>query len=125
MTLSLQSVSFVTDDPVADEHLAARSRLFLANQPLAALRRLIISARNGLVTVDGSVRSYYERQLAVACVQRVAGVRRVIDHIHVVQEAVVPQGECLNDQSPVAFQKTCTSRDDLMLPIVKSKPNEL
>ena len=125
MNLSLQSVSFVTDDPVADEHLAAKSRLFLANQPLAALRRLIISARNGLVTVDGTVGSYYERQLAVACVQRVAGVRRVIDHILVVLETVVPQGECLNDQSPVALQKTSSSRDDLTLAIVKSKPNEL
>lgn len=110
MTLSLRSASFLTVDPVADEQLAARSRLFLANQPLAALRRLVISARNGLVTVDGDVGSYYERQLAIACVQRVAGVRRVIDHILVVQEAVVPQGECPNDRSPVASQQTCTSR---------------
>jgi osmotically-inducible protein OsmY len=75
------------DDPLADDDLCERVRRFLGCQHLATLRRLGFEAKDGSATVDGVVNSFHERQLAVAYIQRVAGVRRVIDMILVVRES--------------------------------------
>jgi osmotically-inducible protein OsmY len=64
-----------------DEQLRHRVCLFLQTLRLAIARRLQIDVQNGAVIVEGIARSYYERQMAVACVKRVAGVRQVIDRI--------------------------------------------
>ena len=90
MNPSAQCVSPLIDDPSADDELATRVRLFLGTQRFAALRRLDIGAQNGSVAVDGAVESFYERQLAIACVRRVAGVRQIIDRIVVAEEFHVP-----------------------------------
>jgi osmotically-inducible protein OsmY len=42
-----------------------------------------VQANDGIVELTGVVPSFYLRQLAIACARRVAGVREVIDHIHV------------------------------------------
>jgi osmotically-inducible protein OsmY len=68
-----------------DEDLSRRIRLFLATLHLAGLKRIHIEVEEGLVTIGGIVRSYYERQLAVACVRRVAGVRQIVDRIRVTE----------------------------------------
>ena len=81
MTLAPAPAAFLHLDPAVDEDLARRVRLFLGTRNLAALRRFRIQARNGEVTIEGAVRSYYERQLAIAGAKRVAGVRQVIDMI--------------------------------------------
>jgi osmotically-inducible protein OsmY len=39
------------------------------------------------VTVAGKVRSFYDRQLAVACARRVAGVQQVVDRLQVPEVA--------------------------------------
>ena len=68
-----------------DEDLSRRIRLFLDTLRLAVLRRIHIEVEEGLVTIAGIVRSYYDRQLAVACVRRVAGVRQIVDKIRVAE----------------------------------------
>lgn len=64
-----------------DEQLRHRIQLFLQTLRLAILRRVQIDVQSGVVTIEGIARSYYERQMALACVRRVAGVRQVVDRI--------------------------------------------
>jgi len=72
-----------------DFELARRVNLFLANQPRPALRYLRVEARGDTVTLRGLVTTYYERQLALQCSRRVAGVRKLIDEI-IVQDVSPP-----------------------------------
>jgi osmotically-inducible protein OsmY len=67
----------------ADDTLARRVRQFLEGLKLAVVRRVRVGAQDGGVTVEGSVRSFYERQLVIACIKRVAEVRHVVDRIEV------------------------------------------
>jgi osmotically-inducible protein OsmY len=67
----------------------------LSNRVQSSLGTLRLVARNidakvgkGAVVVEGTVRSFYERQLAIACVRRVAGVRQVVDLIHVTNDPI-------------------------------------
>jgi osmotically-inducible protein OsmY len=50
-----------------------------------ALRRLRVTADEGVVTVAGQVACYYERQLAISCCQHADGVERVIDDVVVIR----------------------------------------
>jgi osmotically-inducible protein OsmY len=67
----------------SDAALVNRVKLFLQAVCATHSQPMEIDARDGVVTVEGAVRSYYERQVAVACVRRVAGVLQVVDRIHV------------------------------------------
>ena len=71
------------EDRSADDQLANRIRLFAGVLNLGAIRNLHIQVRDGTATLTGIVRSFYERQVAIACVQRVAGVRHVNDRVSV------------------------------------------
>ncbi|MCC7421610.1 MAG: BON domain-containing protein [Planctomycetaceae bacterium] len=44
---------------------------------------LRISEKDGEIVLEGEVRRYHDRQVALACAQHVPGVRRVIDRIRV------------------------------------------
>lgn len=73
----------------SDNHaeLFDRARLLLASQSLPAFRNISIEARQGRVTLRGELPSFYQRQLAVSLVRRIAGVIQVIDEL-----AVAPRG---------------------------------
>lgn len=51
---------------------------------MLVLRTLRVHAENGVVTLSGRVRTYYEKQLAHACARRTKGVTSVIDAVSVV-----------------------------------------
>jgi osmotically-inducible protein OsmY len=85
------SAGFENSVSSEDHQLARRVKLFLAHQPRPALRYLRIEAQGSTVTLQGLVTTYYERQLALQCSRRVAGVRELIDEI-VVQEIAPPSG---------------------------------
>lgn len=68
----------------ADTDLKRRILNYLFGQHFSDLRRLEVSADNGVVTIRGRVSSYHQRQLCIHCCQRVAGVVRVNDQIDVV-----------------------------------------
>ena len=87
MSLATSPPAVSADHDLADETLAKRVRLFLETLRLAVLRRVQIRALNGSVFVEDTVQSYYDWQLAIACIRRVAGVREVIDGIHVCNDA--------------------------------------
>lgn len=63
--------------------LERRVKNFLAGRSIPSLRRLTVEVDGTSVQLRGMVRSYYEKQLAVHCCQRVAGVINVIDAIQV------------------------------------------
>jgi osmotically-inducible protein OsmY len=67
----------------SDHDLESRLQSELSNNQRQALKRLQVHVAQGIVTLRGCVRSYYERQLAVQCCRRVPGVRQMIDALEV------------------------------------------
>jgi osmotically-inducible protein OsmY len=67
----------------SDHDLERRVANFLAGRFLPALRRLAVEAEGGVVTVRGQVSSFYEKQVALHCCRRVAGVQDLIDAVDV------------------------------------------
>jgi osmotically-inducible protein OsmY len=49
-----------------------------------ALRNVLVEASDGVVTLRGQVRSFYEKQLCHNCCRRVAGVRQLVDDVDVI-----------------------------------------
>ena len=66
-----------------DRELARRVTNYLAGQHVPALRAIQVEALNGAVTLRGTVKTFYEKQLTHHSASRVAGVRQVIDEIQV------------------------------------------
>ena len=100
------SADFENFVPSEDLELARRVKLFLAHQPRPALRYLRVEARGSSVTLRGLVTTYYERQLALQCSRRVAGVRELIDEIIVQEIAPPPRADfsrvALRSEQPLA-----------------------
>jgi osmotically-inducible protein OsmY len=84
-TFASPMVERPTLDSAFDDDLVHRVRLFLETLHLPALRRVRVEVENGVVIIEGRVGSFHERQLALACVRRVAGVRQIVDNIRVVE----------------------------------------
>lgn len=66
-----------------DRELESRLLNFLMQRHIPALRKVSVAVSDGIVTLQGRVQSFYERQLCLSCCQRVAGVRKLIDLIEV------------------------------------------
>lgn len=64
-----------------DIDIERRVRIYLVTQGRPSLRTVRVSAEEGVVTLHGSVQSFYERQLSIHLAARVAGVRRIEDLI--------------------------------------------
>lgn len=80
------SESKLTSSATANRELQRRVRSFLSNR-LPKSSRLRVEADNGVVTVQGTHKSFYHKQLCINCCQRVAGVVQLIDMSKVVQPA--------------------------------------
>lgn len=65
-----------------DSDLKRRVELFLQKKGIASLPSINIQVEGGQVTIQGTVHSFYERQLCLCC-QHVAGVSRVVDELKV------------------------------------------
>jgi hypothetical protein len=63
--------------------LSRRVGLFLANANVPGLRRTRVDVDGDTVILFGRVRTFYERQIAVECSRRVAGVIQIEDQIEV------------------------------------------
>ena len=50
----------------------------------SSLRHIVVDAEAGIVTLRGTVRSFYEKQLCISGSRRVPGVYELIDEIEVV-----------------------------------------
>jgi osmotically-inducible protein OsmY len=69
-----------------DRELERRVANFLV-QHFPRLRTVEVKASQGVVTINGQVNSFYERQLCINCCQRVAGVTNLVDKVEVAQPA--------------------------------------
>lgn len=67
----------------SDLELQRRVVSFLADSNMPGLRQLKVHAADGTVTLHGTVRTYYEKQLSQQRCKRVAGVIRLIDEVEV------------------------------------------
>lgn len=76
--------NFRVTDEAADRDLEQRIIGYLARRHVPSLRQLAVEAKNGIVTVRGQVRSFYEKQLSSHCCRRVAGVVQLVNEINVV-----------------------------------------
>jgi len=81
MTTSTRLCGPLRDDPEADDELQQRVLMYLTTADHISVRSLAVSAHSGIVTLCGTVPTFYVRQLAIACAGRVAGVRAIIDRI--------------------------------------------
>ena len=72
-----------------DEQLARRVRNFILARIMPTANFVEVQADRGIVTLTGSVGTFYQKQLWLNGAQRVAGVRGVIDEI----EVVTPQSK--------------------------------
>jgi osmotically-inducible protein OsmY len=66
----------------SDADLAKRVAIYLTNNR-NDLGALMVTSHLGAIRLTGTVPTFYLRQLAVACAQRVSGVRTVVDDVHV------------------------------------------
>ncbi len=85
---SLQSKCASTEEctvPASGSDLELQRRVvsFLADSNMPGLRQLKVHAADGTVTINGTVRTYYEKQLSQQRCKRVAGVVRLVDQIEV------------------------------------------
>ncbi len=78
--------------PLADAYDVdlARRVLLLLGANRTGFRRITVWAEERTVSLSGSVRSFFDRQSAVALAKQVVGVRRVVDNL------VVDPGELGN-----------------------------
>lgn len=76
-------VTNATINMEADHDLCRRVENYLVGFHRVSLRQLQIEADRGVVTLRGRVSTFYEKQLALNCCHRVAGVRRLIDEVDV------------------------------------------
>lgn len=67
-----------------DRDLETRIRTFLATRSMPGLRSLDVSVDGGRVVIAGRVQTFYEKQVATSCCQRVAGVLEVLNEVDVV-----------------------------------------
>jgi carbon storage regulator len=73
----------VPDEEAADRRLERRIRNFLEGLNLPALRDLEVEVRSGAAVITGRVSTFYHKQLATSCCQRVAGVLSVLNEVRV------------------------------------------
>lgn len=67
----------------SDRDLERRVVNYLWSKHVASLRHVNVEADNGVITVSGQVRSFYEKQLVSHCCRRVAGVVSMVDDVAV------------------------------------------
>ena len=66
-----------------DENLERRILNFLWQRHVPSLQNVAVEVHKGSVILQGTVASFYEKQLCISCCQRVAGVLKIIDDIKV------------------------------------------
>jgi len=70
-----------------DAELERRIVNYLVARHEPGLRGVVVQVDRGAVTLRGTVATFYQKQLCAHCSLRVAGVRRVVDLVHVRERA--------------------------------------
>jgi osmotically-inducible protein OsmY len=83
-----QQDELITSSSTSDADLENRVRVFLAELKIPGLRGVTVGVERGVACVGGTVQTFYEKQLATHCCQRIAGVVRVVNNVRVVPRAL-------------------------------------
>jgi osmotically-inducible protein OsmY len=75
--------SMLVPNQSADRELEKRVANYLHGRHVPSLRKLGVQSENGAVTLSGRVHSFHEKQIAIHCCRRVAGVVQLIDDVDV------------------------------------------
>ncbi len=70
----------------SDDDVRFRVSSYLKSRHFQNLRQIGVAVQNGTVTLEGTVDSFYEKQIALSSCQRVAGVLSMVDHLSVAGE---------------------------------------
>ena len=86
----------------SNTELSSRVKAFLLSRHFPGLMEVDVEENNGTIVLTGRVRTFRERQAAVECCKRVAGVREVIDGLVVAGRAVLkpPHTEARSPHGP-------------------------
>ena len=90
----------------ADADLSRRIRLFLEQRRLLGGSRLTIAADRGVVTIEGSVPTFHQRQLIVSATRRVAGAVQIVDELEVDPPRVAASRQRSSEKSVAALATT-------------------
>jgi len=82
-TFATENVTASPDNATQDNDLERRVSIYLAERLRPSLRDLDVEVADGVVTLHGRLHTFYEKQLAISCCQRVAGVLKLIDDVEV------------------------------------------
>lgn len=74
----------------SDAELLGQLQAALRQQLRGTARRIQVHVDQGLVTLSGTVATYFDRQLACEASRRISGVRGVQDELQVIREVPVP-----------------------------------
>lgn len=77
------AVSEIETDLTTDRVLAGRVGVFLRNCHLPGLLKLNVQVHDGVVTLSGRVKSFYEKQVYSRIADRVPGIVRLVDNVTV------------------------------------------
>ena len=83
LLFSVCSIAFAADKAVDDDHLVDRVRLKLAGDPDVKGGGLTVDAKNGVVTLSGTVGTDRAKQKATKLAKKVNGVKDVVNEIKV------------------------------------------
>ena len=101
----------------SDHDLLQRLTRFLDERGYPPHRALELEVEQGTVVVHGRVPSYHMRQIAVECIKRVAGVRRIVDRITVAERPDENPSNGSSENEPASFCPTRRYRVDC--PVLK------
>jgi osmotically-inducible protein OsmY len=73
--------------PISDRSITQQVISCLASRGLSSSCRLSVEARNGEITLSGTVQHAHQKSTAVQATRSISGVRRVIDRL-IVKAAV-------------------------------------
>jgi len=77
------SFSSISPTERFDVDLAENVAAYLISLKVAALQKLDVETRGPTVILRGTVNSFFEKQLALLCPQRIPGIKQLIDEIEV------------------------------------------
>ncbi len=101
------------DSAEADRALLQRVKRSLDQRGYTPLRSLKISVKRGVVFVQGTLPTFYLRQIAIGWIKRVACVTQVVDQIEVVDVADQSQPSAEDDAEQEPYQPWLRRHMDL------------
>lgn len=85
MSHSTVSSTGESETDTSDRELETRVREAITNHGRHSLNHVSIRVDEGVVTLYGTVKSFYERQLCIRACQQLGDIRQLIDKIEVVK----------------------------------------